>query len=214
MSNNIRDLYKKKGEKLAKIENKSKEKSKNQLKSYMESTLPNKSTSEFEMKLLRLKSSLNIENIKKKSNINNYSLPNDLIAMSVLSFGLNYQRTFGHGLKDARHFVHNFNSAFPNENNLSIKTLELALDYLNKHKLLYSYIPPEEIYFESPDSASDLKQILQLVTVDGSVSKERLRRELGWSEEKLISRIKILEKANLVIVDNDTLWFPQLTNNN
>ena len=214
MSNNLRDLYRKKGKKLASDQKKSKESAQSQLKSYLESKLGKPINSEMKRKILQLEASIKISGFQSRPTSSNESLQkNQDLDILILSFGLNYQRLYGHGLKDPGHFLKIFVQTHPKHYKMTLDRLHQSLEYLNKQKLLYFYDPTKETLFESPEAAGDFYLIFQLVRPDGSLFKNVIQRELSWTTEKVKSRLKALEDSGLMVVDNETLWFPQLAEN-
>ncbi|MHA2363324.1 MAG: hypothetical protein ACXAC7_05165 [Candidatus Hodarchaeales archaeon] len=216
MGNNVRDLFRKKGKKLTLDEENSKEKSRTLMREFMDKSTKDLGLlpiPELEKKFLQLKLSLDIPQLSNKSSNIDYGKQKqsiETLSISMLSFGLNYQRYYGHGIKKVDHFLNKFKEAFPQFNSISKVQYEQSIEFLNDQQLLFLFEPNKEILFESPETANDIHQILQFVNKDGSVSKLMLISKLKWSKEKIQSRIEILENSGLVLVDEDHLWFPQL----
>lgn len=209
MSNNLRDLYKKKGNKLSKeIQT-----SKNEAKGSIGDLVLNKSklsniSSDISFKLKRLQHKFNIEDgLEVKYNSNNKNNKNQIL-INILSLGINLQRINGKPIVDINKFLSSFNSVY--NSSISIDLFNKCIYEIQKKGLIYSF-SNNELIFEPLSKSIEISLILRLVGAEGKLELKTIKKSLTtWSDNKIGAVVDKLELEGILIKDGDKFWFPQL----
>lgn len=206
MSKNLRDLYKKKGKKLSDEENSSKTQSKTKLENFIanQSHFHSK-RNEMTIKILALKRGHKIDS----TSTNKLSTTTGEIEISILNFGINYQRIFSQQIDNIEMFWKDFVST--TNIDLELKEFLKLLLKMKNLGLIFQY-ENEHLLFEPLTKSQDINKILALVDSSGSIPISKIHSELSfWSLEKVDNIINVLEQEGIAIKDDLNLWFPQLT---
>lgn len=210
---NLRDLYKNKGKTIANEDKQSKEIVKERLSSGVELIFSGSAIPPvLKEKILKLKISepkTHQKTLEPKTLT--YKADKTEIQMLVLSFGLIYQRVLGSAIPSIQDLHSQFLNTYPQVLSFSQKECEQTLSYLHSEGLLYQYTP--EILFEPLERSKDINQVFSLLQPsDTSLTVSKIKARFpNWSPQKIQNLINLLVENGLIIIDGDTLWFPQLS---
>lgn len=209
---NLRDLYKNKGKAIANENKQSKISASDRLSSGVESLFAGSTISPLlRSKILKLRiSEPNTQTNASEPITLTFKSNKNEIQMLLLSFGLNYQRILGSAIPSLQLLFSQFITTYPQILSFSEKDCFETLKYLHSVGLLTQISP--EILFEPLERSKDINQIFSLLKpTEASLSITRVKDSLpNWSQQKIQNTINLLIENGLAIVDEETIWFPQL----
>ena len=208
---NFRDLYKQKGKKLSKDQQQSKQETKESLESRI-SALTNQSEFSPQLREKLLKLHILIPDTKGQPFESDYSFrSNKQTVFSIfLSFGRNFQRVLGSPISTVQQLYDQFLLTNPNIKDFTEHDCQTSLSYLYDQGLVYQISPV--ILFEPLEQSQDINAIFSLLgPSDHSLLVSIIQKRLSnWSTDKITHILDILVENGLAIVDDKTVWFPQL----
>ena len=208
MSKDIRDLYKKRGQKLSKDINESKQSVEERLKANLANVTD--MSAEMKVKLLQLQHKHRLGVLNTTTPLAIRAQDKDKLFSLIISFGINYQRVEGKKISN----IGKFFDDLIHTHQVEISE-EIFFDFLNELQnlgLLHFY-NGTELLFEPLTRSIDLNAILRLVTNTGELDYKTIKKaNPKWSDKKINDLVDLLELEGILIKDSDKFWFPQLQN--
>ncbi len=207
----LRDLYKSKGKKLADDKEQSKSVSQDKLANSVTSLSSQTSLSPLlQDKLLKLHITLPSIPGQPVPKTLSFKSHKSEVQMILLSFGINFQRVLGSAIPSLQFLYDQFSTTHPEVTQFLFKDCEKTIQTLHEQGLLYQLTPT--ILFEPLETSTDINRLFSLLQPnDYSLRISTIHKFFpNWSQEKIQRVINTLIDNSLAILDNDTLWFPQL----